>query len=273
MELILSIITTTFNARNEIVDTIKCVGEIKKIIENSGFKAEYIVVDGSSTDGTVDLIKKYYELGVIDKYLSEKDDGIYNAMNKGLNISSGEYVLVLGAGDVFLPFKTGEVIRIIANERPDIIYGNQVMVKKNAKRLARVFIPGEFSRTRLRFGWHPPHASTIIRRSILSEIGGFDEKYGIAADIKMHWLSFQLAQKVVYINDFLSVFPLGGASNKSFRNILKANLQSYFIAKEVGFKIPIISVSCKMLRKLAMKIETIHYLRNDSYIKDILNNI
>lgn len=265
METLISIITPTYNAKEALLDTLMCVSEVKKLHP----VIEYLIIDGGSQDGTRELLTEYYEKGVIDRFVSEKDSGVYNAINKGIKMCDGKYILIVGAGDTLVPGKFKKIVEIIREEAPDIVYGDQLMIDPRTKRVRRCFIPGPFSIEKLNFGWHPPHASMFVKTDLLRSIGGFDERYRIASDIKMHWQVFSRAKTVVYVPEILSIFRLGGMSNASLRNILKANVESYMIAKELKFKFPVFVVFGKMLWKAKMKLLT-PFAKIDKEVKEFL---
>lgn len=265
MKTLISIITPTYNAKQELLDTILCITEIKKLHS----AIEYLVIDGKSQDGTADLLGEYQQKSAIDKFISERDSGIYNAMNKGIKLSHGKYLLILGAGDMLVPSKFKKIIEIIHKEEPDIIYGDQLMIDPKTKKICRYYISGPFSIEKLKLGWHPPHASTIMKTELLKSIGGFDEKYRIASDIKVHWQLFSMAKTVVYIPEILSIFRLGGTSNASLDNIVKANFESYKIAKELKYKFPALVVLGKMIWKVQMKLLT-PFIKVDAEAKAFL---
>ncbi len=265
LETLISIVTPTYNVKEELLDTLLCVSEIKRLDPS----IEYLIIDGNSQDGTLELITEYHRKGVVDRFISERDSGVYNALNKGIKMSAGKYILIVGAGDTLVPSKFKKVMEIVREEAPDVVYGDQLMIDPETKKVRRCFIPGPFSIEKLNFGWHPPHASTLVRADLLKSIGGFDERYRIASDIKMHWQVFSKANTVVYVPEVLSIFRLGGMSNASLKNIVKANVESYRIAKELKFKFPAFVVLGKMLWKTKMKFLT-PFVKIDEEVRQFL---
>lgn len=247
MKPLLSIITPVYNMASSIKHTIESVKNLKERYSN--IEIEYNVIDGSSTDGTTDVVKEYHALGVVDRYLSERDTGVYNAMNKGLNMACGEYVLIIGADDRLIFQNFDPVFELLLKDKPDVCYGNQLMVSRDRNRVVRKFIAGPFKPYKIKFGWHPPHQSTIVKKQLLVDLGGFNERYEIAADIEMHWKVFSKAQRIVYVEKYLSIATIGGLSNKNFKHILKANMENLEIAKNLRFPFPLIAVSGKMFWK------------------------
>jgi len=145
---------------------LKTLENIKEIKNLYGDEIEYLVIDGKSSDRTLEFLYKYYKEKVIDYYVSEKDKGIYDAMNKGIRASSGEYVLILGAGDVFIPSKMAKVLDKIKIYNPDIIYGDNVIVNLDTKKISRLYSSGKFNVLKIKtFGWLPPHTSIIAKKN------------------------------------------------------------------------------------------------------------
>jgi len=261
----LSIITVTLNAEKMILKTLENIKEIKNLY---GDEIEYLVIDGKSSDRTLEFLYKYYKEKVIDYYVSEKDKGIYDAMNKGIRASSGEYVLILGAGDVFIPSKMAKVLDKIKIYNPDIIYGDNVIVNLDTKKISRLYSSGKFNVLKIKtFGWLPPHTSIIAKKKLMEEFNYFDEKYSIAADIKLNWQIFMNSRKIIYINEILSIFPSGGESS----NIIEANKQCYKIAKELSFKFPAFVIINKLIWKYSMVLKSKILTINDDEVKRYLS--
>ena len=137
MRKILSIVTVTFNAEILIEKTIKSLlGQLNE-------EVEYIIVDGFSTDKTLEIIRKYEER--IDKFISEKDLGIYDAMNKGINLSSGEYIFFLNAGDILNCDVINKILELLKKRKIDFLYGNVNQISKEKK----VIYNGEFNKYKI----------------------------------------------------------------------------------------------------------------------------
>lgn len=261
----LSVITVTLNAEKMILKTLENIKEIKDLYGN---EIEYLVIDGKSSDRTLEFLDKYYNDKVIDYYVSEKDNGIFDAMNKGIRMSSGEYILILGAGDVFIPSKMEKVFNNINAYNPDIIYGDNVMVNLSTKKISRLYYSGKFNTLKIKiFGWLPPHTSIIASKQLMREFNYFDEKYSIAADIKLNWQMFISSRKIIYLNEILSIFPIGGKSS----NIIEANKQCYKIAKELSFKFPEFVIINKLIWKFTMALKSKIFTLKDDDVKKYLS--
>lgn len=212
-----SIITATFNS----VDTVgECLSSIRAQTHTN---IESIVVDGASTDGTQALIQRNFA-DVVRHMISEPDDGIYDALNKGINASTGDIIGLLHSDDVLA---APDVIEGIANAfsdpRIDAVYGDLVYVSRNdPEQVIRYWKSSHFHRSLLHRGWMPPHPTLYLRRSLLDRIGLFDTNYAIAADYDHVLRIFQVTGiSTRYLPRVLVKMKVGGASNKSFANVLQ----------------------------------------------------
>ncbi|MCI0501632.1 MAG: glycosyltransferase [Epsilonproteobacteria bacterium] len=195
---LISIITVVCNGEKYLEETIRSV--INQTYDN----VEYIIIDGGSTDGTLDIIRKYED--AIDYWVSEKDDGIYDAMNKGIDVASGEWLNFMNAGDGFFAKNTIEEIEW-GNLDADLVIGDTWLIKEN-KLLRKIINPYElYIRNKI------CHQSTFIKRS-LQEV--FDLEYPILADYKM-WLDlfFKRSVKYYFAHFPIALYLTGGISNKS----------------------------------------------------------
>lgn len=163
----LSIITINYNNANGLQKT------IQSVVEQTYNDIEYIVVDGGSTDGSVEVIQTYQNS--ITKSVSEKDNGIYNAMNKGIAMATGNYLLFLNSGDVFTSKNTLQDCISQTNFKDDIIYGDYKF-ENGEKIYPDVISPYYFMRSSL------PHQSTFFHQSVFEKMGVYDESYKICAD-------------------------------------------------------------------------------------------
>lgn len=169
-----SIITVSYNAKDDLEKTIKSVSD-------QSFKNyEYIVIDGMSTDGTKEILKKYER--DINYWVSEKDEGIYNAMNKGAKVARGEYLYFLNAGDTF---NNQNVLKDVAEfiDGEDLVYGKiRVVNKKNDKSYIR---DKTLTRFNLKLGKKVSQQAVFIKKSVFEKVGGLNGKYRIAADFDL----------------------------------------------------------------------------------------
>ena len=209
---------------------------------------EHIIIDGYSTDNTKSIIKQHRNEFV--NFLSEPDTGIYDAMNKGIEMARGEYVLFLNSDDFFTNNNVLSSYADVCNSlAPDIVYSNLYYVQPNG-RISRTWLAGDFHKRKLYFGWMPPHPTTLIRRNVFERIGAFDLRYSIAADYDLLLRAFQKKGLAIHYLNVFSVYMLtGGESNRSLNNLIVKSYQDCLIAIRNGLFGPL-TVLFKQLRKL-----------------------
>lgn len=220
----ISIITVVLNR----ADTIRTT--IESVINQSYDNIEYIVIDGGSTDGTLDIVNLYKDK--IDVIISEKDNGIYDAMNKGLNFASGDIVGFLNSDDHYVNSLVLEkVVEKFKSNNIDAVFGDTVFVDGKNK-VVRYWKVGEFKRFKIKLGWMPPHTGFFVKRNIFHQYGGFDSSYSISGDyelaVRLLW-KFNIA--VSYIPEVLVKCRLGGATNKDIKSIIRSSSEVYRVIK------------------------------------------
>jgi len=220
----LSVLTVSCNSR----DTIKYT--INSVLSQTYNNIEYIIIDGGSTDGTADLVKSYGKN--INKFLSEKDNGIYNAMNKGIKLSSGDIIGFLNSDDVYFDDSIiNKVVNIFENEKVDCVYGDLVYVSENNK-IKRYWKSGNFNLKSFKNGWMPPHPSFFVKKDVYEKYGGFNENYRISADYElMVRLLYKNKISTFYLPEILVKMKTGGVSNK-LSQTFKRLKEDYEIMKE-----------------------------------------
>ncbi|WP_437920146.1 glycosyltransferase family 2 protein [Sphingobacterium sp. LRF_L2] len=206
----ISIITIVYNNIRDIEFTIQSV--VKQTYRN----VEYIIIDGLSTDGTLDVIKKYSEH--IDLLISEKDNGIYDAMNKGLAKATGEYVLFLNSGDELYEATTLEKI-FSGEEDADIYYGETKLVDEHRQILGdrRHKTPEHFNWRSFRYGMNICHQAIYIKRSLTVP---YDTSYKLSADIDWVIKAAKKSSHIVNVNDYVAKYLVGGMSQKRHKQSL-----------------------------------------------------
>lgn len=208
----ISIITATYNAADTIADT------IESVLRQTYADIEYIVIDGRSKDKTGEIVASYApEFGHRLVYVCEPDKGIYDAMNKGLRIATGDVVGILNADDFFT---SDDIIEKVAHEMQSdtglqAIYGDVHYVNSNnLQHCVRYYSSSAFRRWWMRLGFMPAHPSFYCRKSVYQDFGTFDTNYRVAAD-------FELLLRLIYVNkihtkylplDFVTM-RTGGVSN------------------------------------------------------------
>ena len=216
----ISIITICYNSQNSINKTIESVKS--QTINN----LEYIIIDGGSNDKTVDIIKSHE---IVDKLISEKDSGIYNAFNKGLKKATGDIIGFLNSDDVFYEKDSLKKILNSFDDDIDCVFGDLIYsnIKNETK---RIWKGSKFKKGTFKKGWMPAHPTFYCKRSIYEKYGVFKEEYKIAGDFEL-MLRFLEKHNIrsKYIPETLVNMKLGGISNRSVGNIFKI-LQEEFTA-------------------------------------------
>lgn len=217
-----SIITVTFNASQWLERTIQSV--ISQFTPFSFSLIEYIIVDGNSTDGTLDIIKKYESY--ISQWISESDDGLYDAMNKGLRLATGNYVWFLNAGDsVYLEETVQEIVdKLDKDYLPDIIYGETEIVdfKGNSLGMHRLKAPEKLNWKNFRMGMLVCHQSFLVKREIAET---YNLQYKFAADYDWCIRCMRKANSIYNTHLILSHFLELGISTINRRKSLKERFQ------------------------------------------------
>lgn len=239
----ISIITTCFNRVNTIRET------IDSVFSQYYPDIEYIIVDGASNDGTIEIIKTYQDR--IAKIISEKDGGMYEAINKGIKLATGDIIGLIHSDDTLYDRQT---ISTIANTfkqtNADFIYGDGIYISdKNPNRIIRNWISGNYSKRKIKFGWLPLHPTCYIRREVMKDLGLYNESYKIAADTDLLIRYLYFADlNVYYLNRYIVKMRMGGLSTDSRKRkaMWKEDIRIY---KSHGFA-PIITKLMKMTWKV-----------------------
>lgn len=214
----ISIITVCFNSDKTIADTLRSVRS------QTYANTEHIIVDGGSTDETLAIIAA--EVMPSHKLVSEKDKGIYDAMNKGIALSTGDVIGFINADDFYA---SNDVISKVAAvfDDPDVdaCYGDLCYVGQNdTSTTVRYWKSSEFVSESFSSGWCPPHPTFFVRRSMYQRFGGFNLDYKIAADVELMMRFLEVHRvRAHYLPEVLIRMRMGGTTNKSVRNIVKQN--------------------------------------------------
>lgn len=212
---------------------------------------EVLVIDGGSTDDTLDIVRGYG--GLVSVLVSEPDQGIFDALNKGIERATGDVIALLGADD---RYEDADVVRDalvpLRDESVDASYGDLVYVDDNDK-VVRYWRSGPFLRRKLYFGWMPPHFTLFARRRVYERVGLFDVTNRVAADYDHMLRAFlQHRIKVAYVDRVLLRMTLGGNSNNSLRNIVTGNMESFRAWKKhnavMGLLVPVLKPASKLLQ-------------------------
>jgi glycosyltransferase involved in cell wall biosynthesis len=226
---LISVITVVFNGAQTIRDT------IESVLKQGYGNIEYIVIDGGSSDGTIEILRQYEH--AIDYWLSEKDHGIYDAMNKGISLCSGEYVGMLNSDDLF---SGKEVVQDMADRfgstKTDAIFSClDIVDKNNPEKILRKYRVSKLSSTLLRIGVMPPHPTFYCKRSCYAEGGMYKTDYQIAADFEM-LVRLLIRQKISweFIGKVTVVMRSGGVSSNGLMSRITLNREIVRACMENG---------------------------------------
>lgn len=219
----ISIITTCYNR----VQTIR--GAIESVLSQDYPNIEYIIVDGASTDGTLDIIREYKERLT---YISEPDNGMYEAINKGMRIATGEVIGLLHSDDFLYDNHTiSRIAEQMKQTHADFLYGDGLFVNTdNTEKIIRNWQGGNYRLWKVRHGWLPLHPTCYIRRSAIIRKGEYNESYKIAADTDFLFRLLAPGDlSVTYLRAYIVRMRMGGLSTDSKRRqqMWKEDLRVY----------------------------------------------
>ena len=244
-----TIITVSYNSEKTIEET------IKSVLEQSYSDIEHLIIDGNSQDKTLDIIRSYeseYEGRL--KYISEPDEGIYDAMNKGINLSTGNLIGILNSDDSYLAENSiSEVVAEVIKTNADSIYTDLIIVDEFvSSKIIRTCKYVEFKLGMFRKGWHPPHPTFFVKKEIYRKYGTFDLSFKISSD-------FDLMMRLLEVNRISTTyFPIttvkmrnGGLSTSSFQNVLASQKECLASLKKNNVEINIgVYFTYKYIRKV-----------------------
>jgi glycosyltransferase involved in cell wall biosynthesis len=240
-----SIITVTYNSAKYVEDC------INSIIRQNYKDIEYIVVDGGSTDGTVDILKRFSPY--ITKWISEEDKGMYDALNKGMQLATGDVIGILNSDDVLAsPDVILEIVNCFLENNVDSLYGDLVYVDPfDLQKVLRFWKGLTYKRRRFRYGWMPAHPTFYIRRELIEKYGGYVSHYFTAADFEfMARYLFRFRISSYYLPKLIVKMRAGGASNESLLSRIRANRRDYLAMKKNKIPYPLIVSILKPLIKM-----------------------
>ena len=174
-----SIITVSYNSARTIRET------IESVLSQDYPNLEYLVVDGGSTDGTLSILREYADR--ITSWVSEKDQGMYDAMNKGIAMASGDVIGILNSDDTYMTkHVVSKMMQALTAAQADVVFADLILVDQHhPEKVLRYYDSGNFKPSKFRYGWMPAHPTVFIRKSIYDAVGPFATDYKIAADYEM----------------------------------------------------------------------------------------
>jgi glycosyltransferase involved in cell wall biosynthesis len=241
----ISVVTVCFNASSTIADTLSSVAN------QSDVEFEHIVVDGGSSDSTLDLIRRHAHNRLFA--VSEPDDGIYDAMNKGLARANGRYVMFLNADDYLArPDALAIAAAKLVETNADCLLADTQFVGRDGRTPQyRRYSTRPFGRWWLRFGAQPPHPSMLMRRKLIHELGGFDTQFRIAGDFDLIARAF-LLHRAAYakLPVVMTHFRLGGISTGGLKSKVVLSRELAFSLKRMGYRLSALRVMFRLPFKL-----------------------
>lgn len=243
--MLFSVITVCRNAEETIARALRSVAE------QDHPEIEHLVIDGLSSDHTRAIAVEQVRAGGV--VISEADDGIYNAMNKGLRMASGQIIAFLNADD-FYARRTAisEVAELFGRSGPDAIFGNvSYFSPDDPGRAIRIYDSGSFRPSRLRWGIMPAHPATFVRKRVFDEVGFFAEDFDIAADFEMAVRMFgKSSYSTLHYPEVLVRMSTGGVSTRGWRSAMTINRESVQACRRNGIYTNRLMIAAKYPFKL-----------------------
>jgi len=213
-----SIITITYNSEATLKDT------IESVVNQSYGDIEYIIVDGKSTDNSLSIIESYKDK--ISKVISEKDQGLYDALNKGIALATGDLIGIIHSDDFYTnKFVIEKIVKSIEENNSDAVYADLYYVDKvDTNKIFRKWKSGNYKDGQFLNGWMPPHPTFFVKRSCYEKFGSFNLSFVSAADYEL-MLRFIHKHKInlSYLPEFIVKMRVGGKSNVTLKNRIRAN--------------------------------------------------
>lgn len=240
-----SIITVTHNSAKYLQEC------IDSVVHQTYQDIEHIVIDGGSTDGTVDIIQRYDNH--IAKWISEEDKGMYDAINKGMKMATGEVIGILNSDDILASNNViKQIVTCFQENKVDSLYGDLVYVdQKNTKKIIRYWKGLSYNRFRFNYGWMPAHPTFYFRSDLLADLGGYESHYFTAADYEFmarYLYRYRISSR--YLPVLIVKMRVGGQSNRNIMSRLRANRRDYLAMKINNIPFPHIASILKPIIKL-----------------------
>lgn len=244
-----SIITVTYNSARTLSRA------IRSVVRQTYQDIEYIIVDGESADSTVNIIKDFAGRYPQIRYISEPDNGIYDAINKGISMATGEVIGLLNSDDELAGKEViAHVVERMTSTSCDILYGDLVYcryeaIEHNPPRVVRYWKSNRFHAADLQTGWMPAHPTLYCRRRVFDEAGLYRSDFRISADYEFVLRSFSMKQlKKEYLPEVIVKMEVGGISNRDFRSMLIKTREDVR-ALRLNHRPVLIAIPCKIMRK------------------------
>jgi len=204
-----SIITVVYNNVKEIQNA------IESVLSQDYPNIEYIIIDGKSTDGTMNIVNSHES---IDFIVSEPDDGLYDAMNKGIEISTGDIIGILNSDDLYIDKNViSDLVNLMISSNSDLVFSDLLIIKKETGKIYRYYMAHYFRPWMLRLGYAPPHPTTLIRKNLYKKFGNYSLSYKISSDFDLFVRLFNYKNiKWKYLDRITVKMQSGGISNSDY---------------------------------------------------------
>lgn len=241
---LVSIITVTYNSASTLPSTLRSV-EVQNYAD-----IEHIIIDGASTDGTLAIIKAYAQRRQSVRYISEKDAGIYNAINKGIGLATGDVIGILNSDDVLAsPDTIATIVKAFSDANAQVVYGDLVYCNTTGS-VVRYWRSNTFRRSSLKFGWMPAHPTFYCLRSVYDEMGKYDETFRISADYDFMLRVLMRPYHIMYVPEILVRMSMGGASNRNCHALLSKSCEDVRALHNNHVGAGVVTVFLKNVRKI-----------------------
>jgi len=238
-----SIITATYNSA-------AAIGDCLKSVSSQTWPVEHIIIDGASTDNTLEIVRR---VSPSARIFSEPDDGIYDAMNKGIRLATGDIVGILNSDDFYVgPHVLEKVATLFRQSGADAMFADLVYVRaENLNRVVRYYSGAGFTPENFAWGWMPPHPTFFVRRELYERYGLFHTDYRIAADYELtaRFLCRHKA-RYIYLPEVIVKMRLGGASTRGLRSTWILNREILRACAENGINTNFCKIYSKYFRKI-----------------------
>lgn len=224
----ITVITVCYNSVATIVDTLRSVAE------QTYPAVEHIVIDGNSKDGTIEVVRRFPHVA---KIVSEPDNGIYDAMNKGIAMATGEVIGFINADDFYADTDAlSTVMRVFEESDTDICYGDLCYVKQvDTDAIVRYWRSSKFKAGLFFRGWCPPHPTFFVRKEVYERCGKFDLDFRIGADVELMMRFLEIHRvRSLYLPKLLVMMRMGGTTNQSVGNVFKQNREIWRAFRKNG---------------------------------------
>jgi glycosyltransferase involved in cell wall biosynthesis len=242
-----TIVTVVYNNEKYIKDA------LESVISQNYSSIEYIVIDGGSTDRTLEIIEEYRDN--ISIFLSEPDEGIYDALNKGIHLSSGDVIAILQLDDMFSDkYVVSDMVNKMSETQTEFCFSDLVIIDNNSGKILRYYMANYYKRWMFRMGWLPPHPTCFIKKTLFDEFGKYSLKYKMAGDFDFLVRIFYGRDiKWSYLNRIIVIMRSGGFSNSGHKSkVLAAKEIARSLDNNNVWSLPFFQIGRYVIRLMEM---------------------